>query len=284
MKRIILLAALAALGLSAAAQGTPPLRGDFSANELGSFVVAEWNASGDAAGSARRMFDDFDGRANLREGLMKKDLKGQMVYWEQYALSSSIIVHRADSTEAQDFFSEGAARHTGYSYKTRDTEDGIHYFERTAFMDEGYACIWNYFQSFDSSYNKEVDKNKSMSGEGNMEVWYTPLKVHVKGTEIVFPVYEGCTGAMDFYLSDIQDRWAIDGYTFKVTSMNTDIFTVEQPEVTTDAEGMAYFSGPMARYHVQVIQIPEGYEFVDPDDFYTEPYSQNYTIMLRKVG
>ena len=240
MKRTAILAAMVFVSLSAAAQGTPPLRGDFSASEFGPFVEAEWNASGDAAGSARRMFDAFDGRVKLREGLMKKDLKGQTVYWEHYALSSSIIVHRADSTEAQDFFSEGAARNTGSSYKTRDWQDGIHYVERTAFMDEGYACIWSYFQSFDSSHDKEVDKNKSMSGEGNMEVWYTPLKVHIKSTENVFPVYEGGTGAMDFYLSDIQDRWAIDGYTFKVTSMDTGVFTVEQPEVTTDGEGKAH--------------------------------------------
>ena len=88
---------LAVLYLSAAAQGTPPIRGNFSASELSPFIEAEWNASGDAAGSARRMFDAFDSRANLRGGLMKNNLKGQMVYWEQYALNSSITVHRADS-------------------------------------------------------------------------------------------------------------------------------------------------------------------------------------------
>ncbi|MBO4466079.1 MAG: hypothetical protein J5748_05320 [Bacteroidales bacterium] len=240
MRRLFLVAAMVAIGFSAAAQGTPPLRGAFSASELSPFVEAEWNASGDAAGSARRMFDAFDGRANLREGLVKKELKGQTVYWEHYALHSSIIVHRADSTEAQDIFTEGAARHTGYSYKTRDTNDGISYFERTDFMDEGFVSIWALAQSFDSSHKNEINKDKSMSGEGNIEVWYTPLKVHIKSAENVFPVYEGCTGAMDFYLSDLQDRWAIDGYTFKVTSMNTDIFTVEQPEVTTDAEGKAH--------------------------------------------
>ena len=240
MKRLFLLTALAALSFSAVAQSTPPLRGEFSASELSPFVEAEWNASGDAAGSARRMFDALDSRAKLRDGLMKNNLKGQMVYWEHYALSSSIIVHRADSTEAQDLYSEGSARHTGYSYKTRDTKDGISYFERTEFMDEGFVSIWSLVQSFDDSHNKEVAKDKSMSGEAGMEVWYTPLKVHIKSTENVFPVYEGGTGAMDFYLSDLQDRWAIDGYTFKVTSMNTNVFTVEQPEVTTDGEGKAH--------------------------------------------
>ena len=241
MKRIIFIVALAALCLSAAAQGTPPIRGDFSAPEISSFVEQEWNATGDAAGSARRMFDAFDASYNLREALIKRGLKGQQVYWEQYALHSSIIVHRADSSEAQDFHMEGAARKTGYSFKTRDTDDGITYYVRTEFMDEGFVSIWNLFQSFDSSRKKdEVIKNKHMSGEGGIQIWYTPLKVHIKSTEKVFPVYEGCTGAMDFYLSDLQDRWAIDGYTFKITSMNPEIFTVEQSEVTTDGEGKGH--------------------------------------------
>ncbi|MBP5635908.1 MAG: hypothetical protein J6X25_00095 [Bacteroidales bacterium] len=232
--------ALAVMCLSAAAQVTPPIRGSFSATELSPYVEAEWNATGDAAGSARRIFDAFDGKANLRKGLVKNNLKGQMVYWEQYALNSSIIVHRADSTEAQDYFQEGSARHTGYTYKTRDTNDGISYFERTDFMDEGFVSIWNLFQSFDSDHKvAESEKSKSMCGESSIQVWYTPLKVHIKNTENVFPVYEGGTGAMDFYLSDIQDRWCIDGYTFKVTSMNTGVFTVEQPEVTTDGSGKA---------------------------------------------
>ena len=54
--------------------------------------------------------------------------------------------------------------------------------------------------------------------------------------------------------------------------------------VTTDEKGVAVFSGAPSRYHVQVIRIPEGYEFVDPDEFYTEPYGQNFLLMLRKVG
>ena len=238
MKKLFLTLTLAAVCLSAAAQSTPPLRGDFSATELGPFIEALWSGSGDGAGSARQMFDALDSRANLREGLMKNNLKGQTVYWEHYALSSHILVHRADSTEAQDSYREGSERHTGYTYKARESKDATHYTEHTDFMDEGYVSIWHGFQSFDSSHKKEgVSKDKSMSGEATVTVWYTPLKVHIKKTELYFPVYEGCTGALDFYLSDLQDRWNIDGYTFKVTSMNTGVFTVEQPEVTTDAEG-----------------------------------------------
>lgn len=54
--------------------------------------------------------------------------------------------------------------------------------------------------------------------------------------------------------------------------------------VSTDAEGMAVFTDMRYRYHVQVLQIPEGYEFVDPDEYVLEPYDQNIEIMLRKVG
>lgn len=238
MKKLFLIAALTALTFSAAAQGTPPLRGDFHAPELSPFIDELWHGTGDGAGTARAMFDALDSRANLREGLMKNNLKGQTVYWEHYALSSHILVHRADSTEAQDSYREGSERHTGYTYKARESKDATHYTEHTDFMDEGYVSIWHGFQSFDSSHKKEgVSKDKSMSGEATVTVWYTPLKVHIKKTELYFPVYEGCTGALDFYLSDLQDRWNIDGYTFKVTSMNTGVFTVEQPEVTTDAEG-----------------------------------------------
>lgn len=265
---------LAVLYLSAAAQGTPPIRGNFSASELSPFIEAEWNAIGDAAGSARRMFDAFDSKANLRGGLMKNNLKGQTVYWEQYALNSSIIVHRADSTEAQDQFREGSARHTGYSYKTKDT-DGTRSFERTEFMDEGFVCIWNLVQSFDSSHKKADAANaKSLSGTGDIQVWYTPLKVHVKSTENVFPVYEGGTGAMDFYLYDLQDRWCIDGYTFKVTSMNTEIFTVEQPEVTTDGSGKAHIrlhgvtkGKGRLRIYLNLSQ-PENNSYVEVEEYY----------------
>ena len=86
MKKTVLIAAIAALSLSASAQSTPPLRGDFSATELGPFIEALWSGSGDGAGSARQMFDALDSGAKLREGLVKKDLKGQTVYWEHYAV------------------------------------------------------------------------------------------------------------------------------------------------------------------------------------------------------
>ena len=242
MKKILLsLAALAALGFSAAAQETPPpIRGDFPATELGPFVEALWSGTGSAEGSARQMFDALDERANLRGGLMKNNLKGQTVYWEHYALSALIMAHRPDSTEVQDSYHEGAARHTGYSYKTRESQDATHYTEHLDFMDEGYCCIWDGFQSFESSHTISGQHSEKMnSGSANVEVWYTPLKVHIKSAETVAPVYEGYTGAMEILLTDIQDRWCIDGYTFKVSSMNTGIFTVEQPEVTTGSDGKA---------------------------------------------
>ena len=245
MKQLFLSAALTALGVlalnpSSSAQTTPPLRGSVSATELTPYVEELWNGTCSAAGTAKRIVDDIDSRANIRGGLMKNNLKGQTVYWEHYALSSSIRVHRADSTEAQDTYSEGAARHTGYTYTTRESKDATHYTERTDFMDEGYCCIWDGFESFDAHHKKagKVD-DKSNSGAASLHVWYTPLKVHVGSAETAVPVYKDCTGAMDITLTDTQDRWVIDGYTLKVTSMNTEIFTVEAAEVTTDADGKA---------------------------------------------
>lgn len=241
----LVLAALFPAAFGAGAQesaplGTPPLRGDFSASGLSPFIDELWHGTGSATGVARQIVDDIDSRANIRGGLMKNNLKGQTVYWEHYALSSSIRVHRADSTEAQDTYSEGAARHTGYTYTTRESKDATHYTERTDFMDEGYCCIWDGFESFDAHHKKagKVD-DKSNSGAASLHVWYTPLKVHVASAETAVPVYKDCTGAVDITLTDTQDRWVIDGYTLKVTSMNTDIFTLEAEEVTTGADGKA---------------------------------------------
>lgn len=169
MKRLFITAALAALSFSAMAQTTPPLRGEVSATELSPFIEALWSGTGDGAGAARQMFDAMDSRAKLRGGLVKNNLKGQTVYWEHYALSSSIRVHRADSTEAQDVYSEGAARHTGYTYTTRESKDATHYTERTDFMDEGFVSIWDGFESFDAHHKKagKVD-DKSNSGAASL--------------------------------------------------------------------------------------------------------------------
>ena len=294
MRKIFLAVLIAAFGILAAnhsmsAQTTPPLRGDFSASELSPFIEALWSGTGDGAGAARQMFDAMDSRAKLRGGLVKKNLKGQMVYWEHYALSSFISVHRADSTEVQDSYSEGAARHTGSSYKTRESEDATHYTERTDFMDEGFVSIWDAFQSFDSSH-KKASKDKSMSGEAAVEVWYTPLKVHIKSAETTVPVYKDCTGAVDITLTDTQDRWVIDGYTLKVTSMNTGIFTVETEEVSTGADGKARIrihgvkeGKGRLRVYMYLAQ-PENNCYVEVEDYFDvevlEPEKWTYDIAV----
>lgn len=296
MRKIFLAVLIAAFGILAAnhsmsAQTTPPLRGSVSATELTPYVEALWHGTGSAAGVAREMFDALDSRANLREGLMKNNLKGQMVYWEHYALSSFISVHRADSTEVQDSYSEGAARHTGSSYKTRESKDATHYTERTDFMDEGFVSIWDGFQSFDSHHQKggKVD-DKSNSGAASLHVWYTPLKVHVASAETVVPVYKDCTGAVDITLTDTQDRWVIDGYTLKVTSMNTGIFTLEAEEVTTGADGKARIrihgvkeGKGRLRVYMYLAQ-PENNCYVEVEDYFDvevlEPEKWTYDIAV----
>ncbi len=52
--------------------------------------------------------------------------------------------------------------------------------------------------------------------------------------------------------------------------------------VTTDEFGMAVFTGPPMRYHVQVISVPEGLQLYGDSEFYTEPYGQ--TLWLSFVG
>ena len=296
MRKIFLAVLIAAFGILAAnhsmsAQTTPPLRGSVSATELTPYVEELWNGTGSAAGVARQIVDDIDSKANIRGGLMKNNLKGQTVYWEHYALSSSIRVHRADSTEAQDVYSEGAARHTGYTYTTRESKDATHYTERTDFMDEGYCCIWDGFESFDAHHKKagKVD-DKSNSGAASLHVWYTPLKVHVASAETAVPVYKGCTGAVDITLTDTQDRWVIDGYTLKVTSMNTGIFTVEAEEVITGANGKARIrvhgvkeGKGRLRVYMYLAQ-PENNCYVELEDYFDvevlEPEKWTYDIAV----
>lgn len=48
--------------------------------------------------------------------------------------------------------------------------------------------------------------------------------------------------------------------------------------VTTDESGIAVFTGIPARYHVQVIQAPEGLQLQGNESFDTEPYGQTFWL------
>ena len=48
--------------------------------------------------------------------------------------------------------------------------------------------------------------------------------------------------------------------------------------ITTGADGIAVFTGTPARYHVQVIQAPEGLQLSGADSFDTEPYGQTFWL------
>ena len=52
--------------------------------------------------------------------------------------------------------------------------------------------------------------------------------------------------------------------------------------VTTDEDGIAVFKGAPARYHLQVIDVPDGFSEELQDDLYTEPYNQTIYIVLTK--
>ncbi len=52
--------------------------------------------------------------------------------------------------------------------------------------------------------------------------------------------------------------------------------------VTTDETGAAEFTGPPARYHVQIVTVPEGYRLQDDSELYTEAYAQTIWIYMTK--
>ena len=54
--------------------------------------------------------------------------------------------------------------------------------------------------------------------------------------------------------------------------------------VTTSDEGSAFFTGAPAKYHVQVVQAPDGWEVLGETDFYTETYGQTFWIPLQSIG
>lgn len=54
--------------------------------------------------------------------------------------------------------------------------------------------------------------------------------------------------------------------------------------VTTGADGTAVFTGPAAKYHVEIVVIPEGWEAAGETDFYTDTYSQTFRIPFREVS
>lgn len=54
--------------------------------------------------------------------------------------------------------------------------------------------------------------------------------------------------------------------------------------VTTDADGAAVFTGPPARYHVQVVSAPNRLTPMSGDEFTTEPYAQTFYIPFSESG
>ena len=53
--------------------------------------------------------------------------------------------------------------------------------------------------------------------------------------------------------------------------------------VTTNDEGVAEFKAPPARYHLQLVEAPDGHEDTLDSEIYTEPYSQTIILYLPNV-
>lgn len=54
--------------------------------------------------------------------------------------------------------------------------------------------------------------------------------------------------------------------------------------VTTGEDGTAVFTGPAAKYHVQIIQVPEGWEAEGDVEWETEAHEQTFRIPFAEVG
>ena len=52
--------------------------------------------------------------------------------------------------------------------------------------------------------------------------------------------------------------------------------------VTTDEDGKAVFKGEPTKYHIQIIDVPDGYTDEMEEETYTEPYDQTLFIMVAK--
>ena len=52
--------------------------------------------------------------------------------------------------------------------------------------------------------------------------------------------------------------------------------------VTTDEEGMAVYKGAPAKYHVQIIDAPDGYSDAMKEELYSGPYDQTLFVTLSK--
>ena len=54
--------------------------------------------------------------------------------------------------------------------------------------------------------------------------------------------------------------------------------------VTTSEEGGAVFVGPPARYHVQIVRVPDGWQPAGEAEWTTEPYGETFWIPFTEVG
>lgn len=48
--------------------------------------------------------------------------------------------------------------------------------------------------------------------------------------------------------------------------------------VVMGEDGVAIFTAPPAKYHVQIVSVPEGYQAADYTDWYTGPYGQTFLV------
>ena len=79
------------------------------------------------------------------------------------------------------------------------------------------------------------------------------------------------------WLFEVIPAWATS-----VTTIVALLFAVSDKGFVLDENGVAVFSGAPARYHIQVVDAPDEYDYPDDTDFYLGPESGEMTLVITK--
>ena len=289
MKRILAFLALAVFSLSLYAQDCtpPPIVGDVYPGDLEPHVDKVLKGIGNGEGSAKALLDDLDPVCHLRDGLIKYNLDGQVVYYEPYSWLSEVQGQRRDSSQAEDAYREGTFRKGGLR-KVNEWKDAKSFETKTEAKEQGVNRTAHFFKSNQSTGAQPKDSVEM--GAAGFSIWYAPMPIKVHPPKMVADVYEGGRGAIKLKVTDEKERWCLDGYTFKITVMNPETMAVEEQTVTTGPDGNATIkldglkkgNGRLRVY--LYLADPESGAYVEVEEYFNievkEPEKWEYTLNI----
>ena len=79
------------------------------------------------------------------------------------------------------------------------------------------------------------------------------------------------------YCCDTENHAIVEGV---VINFCTDTMCTS---VTSSEKGEAYFTGPPAEYHVQIIKVPEDWQLKGEEEWVTEPFDQTFRITFEEA-